>query len=121
MTKFRYSPLIAIVVALALNARLGAAQPAPPTVPTVNAAASPFIPDLPGISRKFVTVNGAKLQFLDFGGRGETVVLLAGLGNTSWIWSDFGPRLAAKGYRVVALTRRGHGESAAPQNLLRAD
>jgi pimeloyl-ACP methyl ester carboxylesterase len=42
------------------------------------------------------------------------VVLLAGLGNTAWIWSEFGPRLAREGFRVVALTRRAHGESEAP-------
>ncbi|MDF1504637.1 alpha/beta hydrolase [Roseisolibacter sp. H3M3-2] len=62
----------------------------------------------------FVAANGARLHYLDFGGRGEPVVLLAGLGNGAWIWSDFGPRLARAGFRVVALTRRAHGESSAP-------
>lgn len=88
-----------------------APRPAPPEVPAVQ---SPLVPDLPGIRRGFVGVNGARLHFLDFGGRGEPVVLLAGLGNTAWVWSDFGPRLAREGFRVVALTRRAHGESQAP-------
>jgi pimeloyl-ACP methyl ester carboxylesterase len=42
------------------------------------------------------------------------VILLPGLGNTAWIYSAFGPALAREGFRVVALTRRGHGESEAP-------
>ena len=44
------------------------------------------------MKRGFVTVNGTRLHYLDFGGTGEPVVLLAGHGNTAWIWSDFGPR-----------------------------
>jgi pimeloyl-ACP methyl ester carboxylesterase len=72
------------------------------------------VADVPGVTRHFVDVPGARLHWLDFGGRGEPVVLLAGLGNTAWIWSDFGPRLAREGLRVVALTRRAHGESEAP-------
>ncbi len=61
----------------------------------------------------FVTVNGVRLHYLDWGGSGSVVVLLAGLGNTAWIWSDFAP-LLANGRRVVALTRRGYGESEQP-------
>jgi pimeloyl-ACP methyl ester carboxylesterase len=41
------------------------------------------------------------------------VILLAGAGNTAWIYSDFGTRLA-RSHRVFALTRRGHGESGRP-------
>ena len=92
---------------------LGQAAP-PPAPPELPAVQSPLAPDLPGVRRSFVTVNGARLQYLDFGGSGEPGVLLAGLGNTAWIWSDFGPRLAREGFRVVALTRRAHGESQAP-------
>jgi pimeloyl-ACP methyl ester carboxylesterase len=78
------------------------------------AATSPLTADVPGVARRFVDVPGARLQWLDFGGRRETVVLLAGLGNTAWIYSGFGPALARQGFRVVALTRRAHGESEAP-------
>lgn len=102
-------PLLALFLPLA-----AAAQGAPAAPPTVPAARSPLVPDLAGARRAFVTAGGARLQYLDFGGDGEPVVLLAGLGNTAWIWSDFGPRLAREGFRVVALTRRAHGESEAP-------
>lgn len=59
----------------------------------------------------FVVANGVRLHVLDFGGVGEPVVLLPGLGNTAQIWRDWGRRLAAEGFRVVALSRRAHGRS----------
>jgi pimeloyl-ACP methyl ester carboxylesterase len=89
-------------------------QTTPPAISVVAAGPSPLVADVPGVTRGFVTVNGARLHYLDFGGRGEPVLLLAGLGNTAWIWSDFGPRLSREGFHVLALTRRAHGESEAP-------
>lgn len=55
-----------------------------------------------------------RLHYLDFGGSGETVVLVPGLGNTAYVYADLGPRLVQRGFRVVALTRRGHGRSSRP-------
>ena len=57
--------------------------------------------------------GGVRLHFLDFGGHGDPVILLAGLGNTAWIYEDFGAALARR-HRVFALTRRGHGASDQP-------
>lgn len=57
--------------------------------------------------------GGVRLHYLDFGGRGDAVILLAGLGNTAWIYEDFGAALARR-HRVLALTRRGHGASDRP-------
>jgi non-heme chloroperoxidase len=104
---------VSVVIALVLPPVLGG-QAAPGSIPVVAAAPSPLVDDVPGVTRGFVSTSGTRLHYLDFGGRGEPVVLLAGLGNTAWIWSDFGVRLAREGFRVVALTRRAHGESAAP-------
>jgi len=107
--------VLPLVAAAALTLpRVAAGQAAPDPTPVVAAQRSALVADVPGVTRGFVTANGARLQYLDFGGRGEPVVLLAGLGNTAWIWSDFGPRLARAGFHAVALTRRAHGESAAP-------
>lgn len=57
--------------------------------------------------------SGNRLHYLDFGGRGDPVLLLAGPGNTAWIYHDFGQDLA-RDFRVLALSRRGHGESDMP-------
>ncbi len=60
-------------------------------------------------------VNGVGLHYLDWGGAGEPVVFLAGLGNSAWIWSDFAPRFVDK-YRVLAMTRRAHPPSETPSS-----
>jgi pimeloyl-ACP methyl ester carboxylesterase len=102
--------LLIAVAPATLHGQTAAVTP----VPVVSAVASPLIVDVPGIQRRFVTANGARLQYLHFPGKGPAVILLAGLGNTAWIWSEFGPRLADEGFDVFALTRRAHGESEAP-------
>jgi len=63
----------------------------------------------------FVSVNGIKLHYLDWGGEGETLLFLTGLGNSAHIYDDFAPRFTDK-FRVLALTRRGHGDSDYPES-----
>jgi pimeloyl-ACP methyl ester carboxylesterase len=62
----------------------------------------------------FVSVeNNVKLEVLDWGGSGRTLVLLAGLGNTAHVFDKFAPKLTAT-YHVYGITRRGFGASSAP-------
>jgi pimeloyl-ACP methyl ester carboxylesterase len=61
----------------------------------------------------FVAVNGIRLQYLDWGGAGEPVVLLHGSGSTAHSFDDLAPRLTDR-FRVLGLTRRGHGHSDHP-------
>jgi pimeloyl-ACP methyl ester carboxylesterase len=56
-----------------------------------------------------------RLEVLDYGGQGEPILLLAGLGNTAHIYDEFAPRLTNQ-FRVYALTRRGFGASDHPLN-----
>lgn len=56
-----------------------------------------------------------RLHYLDFGGTGPTILCLAGLGNTAHAFDDFAPRLTDR-FHVVALTRRGFGESDHPES-----
>jgi non-heme chloroperoxidase len=63
----------------------------------------------------FVRVaRGVRLHYLDFGGSGPTVVMLAGLGNTAHAFDDFAPALTDR-FHVIAITRRGFGESDHPR------
>lgn len=63
---------------------------------------------------QFVTVDGGvRLEVLDWGGSGRSVVLLAGLGSTAHVFDTFAPKLAAF-YHVYGITRRGFGDSTAP-------
>jgi alpha/beta hydrolase family protein len=64
---------------------------------------------------RLVTVPGdakgpVRLEILDWGGHGPALVLLAGLGENGHIYNDLAPRLTDR-FRVIALTRRGHGAS----------
>ena len=62
----------------------------------------------------FVNVNGINLHYLDWGGNGDVLLFLAGMGCNAHIFDDFAPRFSDKFY-VLALTRRGHGESDHPE------
>jgi pimeloyl-ACP methyl ester carboxylesterase len=57
--------------------------------------------------------EGVQLEVLDFGGERSPVLLLPGLGATAHSYDELAPRLAAK-HRVVAITRRGTGDSSKP-------
>jgi alpha-beta hydrolase superfamily lysophospholipase len=62
---------------------------------------------------QFTTVNGVRLHYLDWGGKGETLLFLTALGGTA---NDFQP-LAVRftdHFHVLGLTRRGQGQSAKP-------
>jgi len=50
------------------------------------------------------------LEVLDWGGRGASLVFLAGLGNTAHVFDDFAPQFTDS-FHVVGITRRGFGAS----------
>ena len=68
----------------------------------------------PAADRFLLSGKSVRIHYLDFGGSGEAVVLIPGLANTAYVYADLGPRLVRQGFRVVALTRRGHGRSSQP-------
>jgi pimeloyl-ACP methyl ester carboxylesterase len=63
----------------------------------------------------FVNVNGINLHYLDWGGSGDILLFLAGMGCNAHIFDDIAPRFRDK-FHVMALTRRGHGESDHPES-----
>ena len=71
-------------------------------------------------SSGFVQVNGIRLHYLDWGGTGPTLIFLTGMGSSAYIFSEFAPRFADK-FRVLALTRRGQGDSDYPETGYDAD
>jgi pimeloyl-ACP methyl ester carboxylesterase len=58
-------------------------------------------------------VNEVNLHFVDWGGQGGDLVLLAGLDDSARIFDELAPLLAAH-HHVIALTRRGFGHSSIP-------
>lgn len=62
----------------------------------------------------FVKINGINLHYLDWGGSGDVLLFLAGMGCNAHIFDHLAPRFTDK-LHVMALTRRGHGESDHPE------
>jgi pimeloyl-ACP methyl ester carboxylesterase len=62
---------------------------------------------------EYVTVNGVRLNCLDWGGAGPALVLIHGLTDSPHIFDDLAPSLRDR-FHVVAYARRGHGHSDAP-------
>ncbi len=63
---------------------------------------------------QFVGVEkDVRLEVLDWGGTGRSIVLLAGSGNTAHVFDDIAPKFATFGH-VYGITRRGFGASSRP-------
>src|SRR6516165_2541264 len=75
------------------------------TVSILAAADTPTSPPC-----KFATVNGARLEYLDWGGSGPPLLFLAGGGSTAHIFEDLAPEFRSN-HRCLALARRGFGRS----------
>lgn len=67
-----------------------------------------------GPRSKFVQVNEINIHYLEWGGVGEVLLLLTGLNNTPYIFSDLAPHFTDR-FRVIGMSRRGHGLSDRPE------
>jgi pimeloyl-ACP methyl ester carboxylesterase len=62
----------------------------------------------------FVTVEpGVQLEVLDWGGEGDALVLLAGLGDNAHVYDQFAYQFTDR-FHVLGITRRGFGRSSQP-------
>jgi pimeloyl-ACP methyl ester carboxylesterase len=68
----------------------------------------------PSYKNKFAKVNGIRLHYLDWGGNGETLLFLTGIGYSAHLFDQIALRFTDK-FHVLALTRRGQGESDYPE------
>ncbi|MBK8617293.1 MAG: alpha/beta fold hydrolase [Anaerolineales bacterium] len=62
----------------------------------------------------FVLVNGIRLHYLDWGGNGPALIFLTGMGSSAYIFGGFAPLFTDR-FHVLALTRRGQGDSDTPE------
>ena len=60
----------------------------------------------------FVTANGVRLNYLDWGGSGPVLILIHGMGANPHWFDDLAPAFTDR-FHVIAYARRGHGESEA--------
>jgi pimeloyl-ACP methyl ester carboxylesterase len=59
---------------------------------------------------RFVSVKGVKLHYLDWGGHGQVLLFLTGLGDSAHRFDSFAPKFIDH-FHVLGLTRRGQGQS----------
>jgi pimeloyl-ACP methyl ester carboxylesterase len=71
--------------------------------------------DTPPSRTDFALANGVRLHYLDWGGPGETLLLLPGFGDSTHIFDNFAPNFTDR-FRVLGLTRRGHPCSETPDS-----
>jgi pimeloyl-ACP methyl ester carboxylesterase len=83
---------------------------APATPPTGHTAGF----DVSGHSVRFVEVEpNVKLEVLDWGGTGDTLVLLTGMGDNAHVYDAFAYQFTDR-FHVIGITRRGFGASSQP-------
>lgn len=58
----------------------------------------------------FVIANGVRLQYLDWGGDGATLILIHGVTDNPHAFDDLATAFTDR-FRVLAYARRGHGRS----------
>ena len=58
----------------------------------------------------FVTSNGVRLEYLDWGGTGPVLILIHGSGDNAHAFDDLAPAFTGR-FHVLAYSRRGHGRS----------
>jgi non-heme chloroperoxidase len=73
----------------------------------------PFTDPAPHRASRIAVAPGVRVEVLDWGGTGPTLVFLGGGNNTGHVFDTFAPRFTDR-FRVLALTRRGLGASDVP-------
>jgi pimeloyl-ACP methyl ester carboxylesterase len=70
--------------------------------------------DTSGHKVSFVTVEpGVQLEVLDWGGIGQALVLLTGMGDNAHVFDEFAYQFTDR-FHVIGITRRGFGRSSQP-------
>jgi len=62
----------------------------------------------------FITVNGVRLNYLDWGGSGGTLLMLPGAGGSAHLYDELAPKFTDR-FHVLGLTPRGQGQSEKPE------
>lgn len=62
----------------------------------------------------FVNANSVRLNYLDWGGSGPTLILIHGFGDNPHAFDDLAPAFTDR-FRVIAYAQRGHGDSEAKE------
>ena len=107
----RASALAVVVGSCLLSSEVASAQPGGGPGPSRDRAATASQELSPSPYKSmFVEVNGASLNYLDWGGTGPYVVMIHGIGDNPHIFDDLALLLRGR-FHLIAYARRGHGHS----------
>lgn len=83
---------------------------------TSRAKTSGWHADLPHADRShFVHIDGAAVHYQEFGNAADkTLLLIHGFGSSTFTWAETAPKLAARGFHIVAVDMLGFGYSDKP-------
>jgi pimeloyl-ACP methyl ester carboxylesterase len=95
---FRALPMLIVIVPLLLGSRT---DPTNWTDPSAHKSG-------------FVTANGVRLNYLDWGGSGPALILIHGMDDNPHIFDDLAPAFTDQ-FRVIAYAQRGQGDSEAKE------
>jgi pimeloyl-ACP methyl ester carboxylesterase len=79
----------------------------------LTAQMNTLVTDAPPAKDAFVTANGVRLHYVDWGGQGQVLLFLTPEGGTAHTFDSLAPRFTDR-FRVLGLTRRGQGQSDRP-------
>ena len=68
-------------------------------------------------TERFIEGNGARLQYLAWGGTGQVLILISGLGDTPFLFDSLATELSLR-FHVIGYSRRFHGKSTAHSGKL---
>jgi len=105
----KFSALVFVLFVSLLPNAIAVQGETPSPTPMPNPTPTPRKDNSPHKS-EFVTVNGVRLNYLDWGGTGEAILFLHGFPGSGHNFDEMAPKFVNK-FRVLALTRRGHGRS----------
>src|SRR5499427_1998418 len=70
-----------------------------------------FVPQTAGPTDRFVTVNGLRIHYLEWGAPDkQPLIMLHGIGRVAHTFDHIAPHFSSK-YHVMAVDMRGHGDS----------
>jgi len=75
-----------------------------------NTESKPFMLKEGKFTEGVVESEKVRLQYLDWDGNGQVLVMICGLGDTPFLFEDLAAQLSPQ-CRVIAYSRRGHGRS----------
>jgi pimeloyl-ACP methyl ester carboxylesterase len=105
---------ILLLIALGILSGLVAASGSASALAQDNTTNNAGCFDTSGHKVRFVTIEpNVQLEVLNWGGSGQTLMLLTGLGDNAHIYDQFAYQFIDR-FHVIGLTRRGYGRSSQP-------